>query len=209
MFVPKWLLFILFTVSIGSIIALLLVLSSKPGQLTATPAPTMVVQVSSSPANTSVPSPSASPSAMPAAADWSKHKNTDISVSLDYPTSWTVKADAAKNILIGNNKDVVESSDSAVGKESIRIYISREKKVKSSYSLADYKKANTENIKSEATIKMDGFDGIDRVMTRQDGSTERLIVFLTKNYVYTVVVTPSDSSLKPVADELLKSIEII
>lgn len=204
MFVPKWLVFILFAVSIGSVVALLLVLSSKPGRIASTPAPTTVIQVSATPHVSASPVVSASPSGMPAAADWQKFKNTDISVAFDYPTGWTATTlDSA--VVVSNNKALTESTSSAVPANSVRIVVSREKKPKSSYSLSDYKKAHPAD-GSEDSIKIDTFDGLDR--TAKD-SSNRTIVFTTRNYIYSITIVPANSSLKPVVDELLKSVEII
>jgi hypothetical protein len=207
MFVPKWLLFILFAISIGSVIALLAVLSTKPVKVSSTPAPTAVIQVSSTPGSSQAALPSASASALPAAADWKKYSSKDLSVAFDYPNAWFTK-DGTGEVLLSNSNNYIEASNSAVPNDSVRIVVKREKKPKSTYTLADYKKANPVDAKSETDIKVADYSGTDRTVVEGKVST-RTIVFLTKNYIYSITISPSDTSLKAVVEEFIKSVEII
>ncbi|MDQ3239425.1 MAG: hypothetical protein M3P33_02785 [bacterium] len=210
MFVPKWLLFILFCISISSVVALLVVISSRVAPLSSTPTPTSVVYVSGSPMVSPIATNSATPSAMPAAADWKNYKDSDLSIMLDYPIRWSLKVTPGKHLLIASINEAIESSNSAVSKENARLDISRFKKPNRKYTLEEYKKENAMVVKKETPRKIDTFSAVDYIYTTgSDETLRRSIVFMTNNYVYTIQIDPVETVQYDVVEEILKSIEII
>lgn len=215
MLIPKWLLGLLFFVAIGSTIGLLVLLTERQGTFSATPtiAPsnTVIVSPSATPALTQA-EPSASGSAMLSTAEWKTYKSTALSVSFDYPSTWSIQASSSGELVV---RDIPESSASS--KEQVRIQISRVKKASTTSKLDAFVQKRQEEytssfksstIISNSTRKIHNFDALVRVY--DTGSTPfDEIAFATKNYFYTIVITPHGSPLQVMVDELLKSFEVL
>jgi hypothetical protein len=219
MFLPKWAVIILFVISVGSTIGLLFLLTQRSGvQTNAKPSAstTVVVQASSSPTSTKEDS-SASASPLSATAEWKKIKQDSLSISLEYPADWYVNAsDSAKLVVSSFETSVLEKDK----QQSMQMTITRTKKASSSSKLesflevrlADLKKEfTTVSIPTETKRSVDDYDGVERTYSLGSDTpvVVREIAFGTRSYFYTIVLSPSDSTLGPVVDEILKTVKII
>ncbi len=222
MTLPKWLVFVLFAVAIGSTGGVLYLLtqrsylpvSNNAGKL----APVMVSSLPSASVSASSSASVATTSASPlsATAEWKKYSSENLSVKLEYPPNWFVTASESAAIKI-TSFDPKNSPESKDIKESVQIIITREKKASSSQKLTAYleerakkykESSATSAVKEENTRKIDGFDAVDRMYSSLVNN-QREIVFGTKNYFYIISVSPSDTLLNAGVNELLKTLEII
>jgi hypothetical protein len=205
MFVPKWLLAVLFLIAIGSTAGMLFMLAQRP--IASNPNPsasaTVFVKDTALPSASTLASASATPVALSSNAEWKKYTSTSLSIKLEYPANWNVSPDSDGSLLVG-------SPDETVG-----VLLSRSKKERSTQKLTDYltsraKEKNEFTLSDEKSMKIDTFDAASRVYTREGTSENRReIVFFTKNYIYTITIQPSSPSMNAVIEELLKTIEVI
>jgi hypothetical protein len=211
MFVPKWLLTILFLIAIGSTGGMLLLLAQRATTSSPTPSAssTVLVRESSSPVASVSANPTSVPAALSANAEWKKHTSTELSIKLEYPANWSLTSTDSAQLAIASDPNAAATpSDTAV-----LVTVTRDKKAKSTQKIKDYladrsKEMSAYTVSDEKNMKIDTFDAVSRIYTRDSGTT-REIVFFTKNYIYTVSIRPSSSSLNAVVEELLKTIEVI
>jgi len=175
-----------------------------------------VVQSSGSP-SPKIDQSSSSASPLSATAEWKKYKFDALSLSLEYPADWKVSSTNSAELILANfDGDKLPEND----QKKIQIVVTRTKKVSTSAKLSGYLDDRLKELKktypdasvlSETKKLIDDYDAIDRVYSLGSESLKsfREITFATRSYYYIINVSPTDSTLSPVADEVFKTIKII
>lgn len=198
-------LIILFVLAIGSTAGFLYLLSQRSPVQTLSPSATNTVIVSptgSAVAASAVAS-SASPAAqMSASAEWKTATSSALSLKIEYPADWTMGASDSAHLAI------------TAPAQSVVIDVRRDKKESSSQKLATFVSARGETykkdeyaMKEEKSTSVDDYTGSERLYAKES-VVIREVVFTTKNYFYTVTITPGQGELTPVFNDILKSIHI-
>lgn len=213
MFLPKWIVALLFTTSIASLSTLLFVFLRNSTTITTNAQPVATIVVASSPestASTSVVEDEAvakvaSASAIMASDEWKSHTQKELELSVDMPKSWAPVFE--NNILLLSDPASLEKS----------VSITRAKKSSSASTLESIKKDRLGQLEKESSIKVSETVGETNVFdykaisisyTRGSVSTKE-IVFLTRNFEYTLLFTPDSEESQMIFNEIIKSIKII
>lgn len=209
MYLPRWVVVLLFATSIGSLSTVMYLLIARGPSTLAKAVPQATVVVTDSPAGemkqTAVePSPAAD-DAMMASAKWSTREEKSLNFKVDYPAAWAVTFE--NNVLLISDPQSLTKSVTVTRAEKPGKSAATDTVVKTRKEVLD-KDTAVDNIKDEKVRIDDAYDGILLHYARGDVATQEL-VFVTRSYVYTVVMVPDDTEMAPVFGEIVKSIDIL
>jgi hypothetical protein len=206
MYLPKWIIAILFASSFLSTASLTYVLAFAKNNNTDVSEKNVIVV--SSPAMEEVsPKPTmAEENTLLASTKWETHKESRLEMQTDYPSEWTVFYDEAENTLsISDPKSVNKS-----------ISYSRRRKAGTGEKLEDVVKMRKETLGKQSIAvnqdaqspKLDGYD--TNVITYEENKIKQKQIYLaTRNYIYTITVAPENDEFKNIFNEILNSFKII
>ena len=206
MYLPKWIIAILFASSFLSTASLTYVLAFAKNKNTGVSEKNVIVV--SSPAMEEVsPKPTmVEENTLLASAKWETHKESRLEMQTDYPSEWTVFYDEAENTLsISDPKSVNKS-----------ISYSRRRKSGTAEKLEDVVKMRKETLGKQSIAvnqdaqspKLDGHD--TNVITYEENKIKQKQIYLaTRNYIYTITVAPENDEFKNIFNEILNSFKII
>lgn len=213
MYLPKWIVALLFGTSIVSLSTLLIVFLRNSAPVSTASQPSATIVVATSPEATAAESAAAQPeqitaetAAAPLASEeWKTHTQKEIDLSVEIPKNWSGLFD--RNALVLSDPASLEKS----------VTISRERKSSSRLGIEDLKKSRAAALAKDTNVKMSGspvdltvheYKAVGFTYSLKDVAT-REVVFVTRNYVYTIVMLPDSSETKMVMDEVLKGVKII
>lgn len=206
MYLPKWIIAILFASSFLSTASLTYVLAFAKNKNTDVSEKNVIV-VSSPTIEEVSPKPTmAEENTLLANTKWGTHKESRLEMQTDYPSEWTVFYDEAENTLsISDPKSVNKS-----------ISYSRRRKSGTGEKLEDVVKMRKETLGKQSiavnqdaqSTKLDGYD--TSVITYEENKIKQKQIYLaTRNYIYTITVAPENDEFKNIFNEILNSFKII
>lgn len=209
MYLPRWVVVLLFVTSIGSLSTVMYLLISRGPSTLVKAVPQATVVVSESPTTemqqAEVTPPPEDADEMMASAKWSTREEKSLNFKVDYPEAWSVKFENGV-MLLSDPQSLTKS-----------VTISRAEKPSKSATTESVVKTRKEVLTKDAAVKDlkeakvridDAYDGVTLRYMRGEVATQEL-VFATRSYVYTVLMVPDEKAMEPVFDEIIKSIDII
>lgn len=214
MYLPKWIVVLLFTTSIASLGTLLVVfLRSEPAAISENVEPEATIVVATSPESTNqssvkeegVEARTGGAQAVMASDEWKTHTQKELDISVDIPKSWVATYE----------NDTLLLSDPTSLEKSVTLF--RSKKEKSSENIDSVKKSKAEILEKDASIKMNGspadltvfdYKAVAFAYSRKEVTTKE-VLFVTRNYVYSLTFVPDSEETSMLYNEVLKSVKII
>lgn len=206
MYLPKWIIAILFASSFLSTASLTYVLAFAKNKTDDVNEKNVIV-VSSPAMEETTPKPTmAEETTLLASTKWETHKETKLEMQSDHPAEWSVFFDEAENTLSISDPTSVNKS----------ITYSRRKKTGTAEKLEDVVKLRKEALGKQSIAvnqdaqspKLDGYDTL--VITYEENKIRQKQVYLaTRNYIYTITVAPDNEEFKNIFNEILNSFKII
>jgi hypothetical protein len=212
MYLPKSIVFILFFLALSSTGGLIFVLGQQSGEEKVLESPNAdTVVVSATPSSVDDGETAAVESkdeseeeVLMASAQWQKYEADSLDLELEYPEEWS--AGVSDDVLvIGSNDE----------ENMVNVRVARTKKPSRSQKISEYIEERKTALKDEdfevdadMAYEIDGYDAIG-INYKKEEQSNREIMFLTRNYVYTVIIENIGEEIEPVIEELVRSIDIV